>query len=248
MTLFYGQVRPLATQLHAALKIGAGSRLKFAGATNSIPLAADEFYVAQAHYPIVFAGGAQPMPVIVVGMQNGRNLFVTENGGWRADAYVPAYVRRYPFALATLDGRPELVMAIDEGSDMLSQTEGAPLFEDGQPTAILQRAQQFCIAFQRQFDLAQQFAAAAAAAGLLVEKQVEVRSANRPTPFVFSGFRIIDEARFNAMPDSVYLDWRKRGWNALAFAHLMSLQRWRALAALAGAQGAWEELVTSERA
>ena len=247
MPLFYNQTRPLSAQLHGALRLGTGSRLKFAAATNSIPIAADEFFVAQAHYPIVFAGGPQPGPLIVVGMQNGRNLFVTEAGAWRPDAYVPAYVRRYPFALAQIEGRSDVIMAIDESADLFSQTDGAPLFENGQPTAVVQRAQQFCVTFQRHFDNAQRFAAAAAAANLLVDKQIEVRSRNRATPFVFSGFKIIDEARFNDMPDPVHLEWRRNGWSALVYAHLMSLQRWRTLAALAGAQGTWDELLTNEQ-
>lgn len=247
MPLFYNQLKPLSLQAHGGLRINPGKSVKFAAASNSIPVMADEFFVAQAHYPIVFTAGPQPAAVMVVGLQNGRNLFVTEGGGWRSDNYVPAYVRRYPFALANVGGSDNLVLAVDDTADILSSTEGAPLFENGQPSPIVQRALQFCGNVQRQFDIAQQFAAAVVGANLLTDKQVEVRSANRPTPYVFSGFGIIDEQRFNALPDAVYLDWRKRGWIALAYAHLMSLQRWRALAALAGAQGAWDELLTEPK-
>ena len=44
--------------------------------------------------------------------------------------------------------------------------------------------------------------------------------------------RAIDEDRFNALPDDVFLDWRRRGWLALAYAHLMSMRRWQGLANL----------------
>ena len=29
--------------------------------------------------------------------------------------------------------------------------------------------------------------------------------------------QVIDEAKFNAMPDEVFLDWRKKGWLALVY-------------------------------
>jgi hypothetical protein len=36
-------------------------------------------------------------------------------------------------------------------------------------------------------------------------------------------FQIVDEAKFNALPDDVFLDWRRRGWLPLVYAHLMSM-------------------------
>jgi hypothetical protein len=248
-TLFYKQPNALNAAAHGALKIKQSRHFDFARGTNSIPIAADEFVSAMPYYPIVFAGANdQVAPVAVVGLQNGRNLFVAEEGSWRAETYVPVYVRRYPFALAKVTGRDDMVLAIDELAEVFSAQEGLPLYENGQPSTLTQRAGQICATFERQSVAAQQFASALAQANLLTDKQAEVRQSPESAPFVFSGFRVVDEARFNALPDNVYLDWRRRGWVALVYAHLMSLQRWAALAALAGAQGAFAKTPAAEAA
>jgi hypothetical protein len=44
-------------------------------------------------------------------------------------------------------------------------------------------------------------------------------------------FRIIDEARFDALPDSTFLTWRRRGWLGLVYAHFPSMRRWQGFAA-----------------
>ena len=44
-----------------------------------------------------------------------------------------------------------------------------------------------------------------------------------------TGFQVIDEAKFNAMPDDVFADWRKKGWLALVYCQLLSTGSWATL-------------------
>jgi hypothetical protein len=220
----------------AGLKLKQERRFGFAAETNSIPLAADEFYVAQAHYPIVFTANDPAQPVAVVGVANRRNLFVGADGLWRPGCYIPAYVRRYPFIFAKVEDREEFILAIDEAADAFSKGEGEPLFADGKPTEIANHALQFCLALQQQQEVAMQFAAALNEHKLLVENKAELRAGQSSSSL--TGFRIIDEVRFNSLPDEVILEWRKRGWLGLAYAQLMSMRRWDALAALTNEAGA----------
>jgi hypothetical protein len=39
-------------------------------------------------------------------------------------------------------------------------------------------------------------------------------------------FNVVDEAKFNALPDDVFLDWRRRGWPHLVVCHLLSMANW----------------------
>jgi len=57
-----------------------------------------------------------------------------------------------------------------------------------------------------------------------------------------SGFRVIDEGKFNALPDETILDWRRKGWLPLIYCHLISTSNWANLVdrAAAGAQGGAE--------
>jgi len=44
-----------------------------------------------------------------------------------------------------------------------------------------------------------------------------------------TGFQVIDEAKFNALPDDVFADWRKKGWLALVYCQLLSTGSWATL-------------------
>lgn len=228
---FYRQPRVLDAARYAATRIKTDRRFAFAAGTNSIPLAADEFFAAQSSYPIVFTAGDPALPVVVVGVANHRNLFVGADGTWKGAGYIPAYVRRYPFIFSKPEGRDEYILAVDEAAEVFSTEEGDPLFENGKPAEVTRQALQFCATYQQQQEFTQQFGAALVERNLLVENRAELRAGN--TSASLTGFRIVDEARFNALPDDVFLDWRRRGWIALVYAHLMSMRRWEALAALA---------------
>jgi hypothetical protein len=128
---------------------------------------ASEFIDAGHSYPIVFAG-AEHLPVALVGLDD-RNRFV-KNEAWQFDAYVPAYVRRYPFALTPLEGGG-VVMSIDaEAPNLLtSGTEGEPPFEDGKPTALMDQGWSTCRSYVREYGATKQFVKLLEEHKLLVE-------------------------------------------------------------------------------
>lgn len=93
----------------------------------SAPATADEFRKLQAHYPIVFQpdGKRGFVPTVLFGLQQGQNLFLTEEG-WDAD-YLPLSVQRLPFSIGIADD--ELRMMVDMGSRRISHgAEGEAVF------------------------------------------------------------------------------------------------------------------------
>ena len=60
-----------------------------------------------------------------------------------------------------------------------------------------------------------------AAAGLLVENRAQVVLKDRR-----ARFRVIDEAKLNALDDATVLDWRRKGWLPLVYCHLISISNW----------------------
>lgn len=110
----------------------------FAARTPTARLTIDEFERAMLDYPIVFFG-PQRLPVAVMGLQPDANLFVTEDGRFAPGAYVPGYLRRYPFVTASLS-EEEAVVCIDEQAACVvsTETEGAvALYDDTEPSAML---------------------------------------------------------------------------------------------------------------
>uniref|UniRef100_UPI00359F6608 SapC family protein n=1 Tax=Achromobacter insuavis TaxID=1287735 RepID=UPI00359F6608 len=44
-----------------------------------------------------------------------------------------------------------------------------------------------------------------------------------------SGFKVIDEAKFNKLPEAEFLRWRANGWLPLVYCHLLSINTWPSL-------------------
>src|SRR3546814_4500531 len=99
----YHQLEPLSSNQHEGFKTRAADTAPFLAKAHAIPITVDEFVACQRFYPIVFSVGENPVPLALMGLNEGINVFVDESGKLLVDnAYVPAYVRRYPFMLARL--------------------------------------------------------------------------------------------------------------------------------------------------
>lgn len=100
----------------------------FARQANAVPISYTEFPPVCRHYPIVFTSGdgkAGFAAVAVTGIAAGENLFNAE-GHWAPGAYIPAYVRRYPFCMAKMN-----VNNVEQ-KDRLICVEKSHLADDGE--------------------------------------------------------------------------------------------------------------------
>ena len=136
LPLFYNQLEPLSSSAHGAWKARRMESAPFLAQTHAVPLTVEEFALAQRHFPIVFSVGENPVPLALMGLNEGVNVFVDEEGKLTSDVYVPAYVRRYPFMLARLRSDvDELSLCFDPTADAVGAfEEGEALFEDDQPS------------------------------------------------------------------------------------------------------------------
>ncbi len=234
LPLFYRDLHPIDARRHAGTSLKSRLGCGFARSTNVVLLNGVEFEPAARHYPIVFLSTPVPAALAVLGLRTGENLFVDKAGDWRAGAYVPAYVRRYPFIFHRSDNGQQYTLCVDEAADALEKGEARPFFVDGQPSEVTKTALAFCAAYQRDNDDTRAFIDAVAAQGLLVRNKLDVRlqSGERLS---LEGFEVIDRARFDALPDAVIAAWRRRGWLAFVYAHFFSLTSWAHLIDLAAA-------------
>ncbi|MFY9287467.1 MAG: SapC family protein [Alphaproteobacteria bacterium] len=228
MPMFYASPRPLDRAKDENLRLSRPSHFNFAAKTNAIPLLIDEFPMAAAYYPIVFAAGPSPIPAAVVGLKNDTNLFLDGEGRWLNGAYLPAYVRRYPFILMDDPEQKQFVLCIDEKSDMLGEQGEYPLFEGGQPSTFTKSAMEFCAALRQQGEATDEFVKALKEYDMLTtnDAQIDTRDGNK---LQLSGFLVIDPKKFDALPDNILLEWRRKGWLGLVYAQLLSSHRWHNL-------------------
>lgn len=236
MPLFYKEPRRLLAQAHGDLCLKGERDFRFAASANAVPLMTPEFVEAQRSYPIVFVG--EPAhPVAVLGLER-ANLFVSADGAWAADRYIPAYVRRYPFVFVETGEGAKLALGVDVASDRVVAAPGggeglSPLFVGAEPSPLTQEALRFCAALTASQQDTQAFCAALAEQELLVDQRAQGAFPGGE-PFNVQGFRIVDAARLQALPDRVVLEWRRKGWLTLIDFHLASLSRWGDLLARQG--------------
>ena len=148
--LFYVNPEPLDQSVHGTLGVNPTDKpYAFVAQTNIVPLTVTEFAAAALSYPIIFTGDNR-QPVVVMGLRQGENLFVADDGEFRADAYVPAYVRRYPFVFADDKQNQRLILCIDRGAAIVAEAGENPLFVEGQPSDYTNMAMEFCNNFEQE--------------------------------------------------------------------------------------------------
>jgi hypothetical protein len=222
MPLFYKSVVPLDRTAHARLRVRNTANFRFTADAPLVPLLTAEFAPIAREYPIVFMKDeATVVPVALVGMPQGKNVFLDANGRWDA-RYVPAYVRRYPFVFA--ETAPEqYTVCIDTTSELLDENEGVPLFEsNGEPSTSLQDTIKRLEDYQRVTNFTRAFTQRLSAANLLMEANAKAELPDGRS-FVWRGFWTVDEAKFRELPEATLKEWFASGELGLVYAHLLSL-------------------------
>ena len=80
LPLFYKDLIPLNSRDHSAWKSRQTDKAVWLAGQHAVPLTVEEFPQAQRHYPIVFSVGDQPVPLALMGLNEGVNVFFDEKG------------------------------------------------------------------------------------------------------------------------------------------------------------------------
>jgi hypothetical protein len=225
LPVFYNNLAPLSSSLHANFKVRSIDRAPYLATANAIPLTIEEFITAQRHYPIVFSAGDNPVPLALMGLNDGVNVFVGEDGVPIHPTYIPAYVRRYPYLLARLDqNAEELSLCYDPTSDAIGENvEGDALFDGDKPSETLNGILKFCEDFEIAAQRTSAFIKELQDMDLLIDGEVTIQPDNAPQPFVYRGFRMVDEEKFRDLNGDVLRKINQNGILPLVNAHLFSL-------------------------
>jgi hypothetical protein len=229
LPLFYKNLQPLSSSLHANLKLNPATTAPYFAQANAIPLTIDEFIMAQRHYPIVFSTGDVPVPLALMGLNDGVNVFIGEDGKALNPVYIPAYVRRYPYLLARLDqNAEELSLCFDPTSDLVGEGgDGSALFEDEKPTESLNQILKFCEEFEIAAQRTTAFVKELQDMDLLIDGEVTIQPGDSQQPFVYRGFRMVDEEKLRDMNGDQLRKINQNGILPLVMAHLFSLPQIR---------------------
>nr|WP_298928637.1 SapC family protein [uncultured Erythrobacter sp.] len=240
LPLFYKDLLPLNSRDHGDWKVGPFEDGSFLAETHAIPLTVDEFVDAQRNYPIVFTAGDNPLPIALMGLNEGVNTFMDENGKLEAGVYVPAYVRRYPFILAKLQPESEdMSLCFDPSAGVVGKdNDGQELFKDAEPTEYTTNVLEFCRKFEEAGQRTKAFLEELKKLDILMDGEIAITRSDAPdTPFVYRGFRMVDENKLRELPAETVHELNKNGMNMLINAHMFSLNLMRSVFERQSAQG-----------
>lgn len=205
----------------------------FAAQDAVAPLVVQELPRALMHLPIGFIEQNEHfVPVAVLGLQPGQNLFVTPDGRW-VGSYTPAAYRGYPFALAnTAEG--QRVLAFDEDSGLITDTEGESFFDEaGNPTRAVKDILDFLTRVETNREPTQRICKALADHQLIQPWPITVQSSEGERKV--EGLYRIDEAAMNALPAEAFEALRQAGALPVAYCQLLSMQHLQTFGKLAEA-------------
>ena len=229
LPLFYQDLMPLNSRDHAEWKSKTTDRAPWLVGQHAVPLTVEEFPQAQRNFPIVFSVGETPVPLALMGLNEGVNAFVDAEGKLTENVYVPAYARRYPFMLAKLAPEAtELSLCFDPTSDLVGDfAEGAALFDGTEPSDTTKNMLGFCEQFEQAGARTGAFVAELQKHGLLMDGEVAIQQEGNEQPFVYRGFQMVDQAKLREVRGDVLRGWNQSGLLPLIFAHLFSLELMR---------------------
>ena len=230
LPLFYNGLEPLSSEAHAGYRIRQMDSAPFLVGQHAIPVTTDEFPLVQRHLPIVFSVGDDPIPLALMGLNEGVNVFVGDDGKLiEQNFYVPAYVRRYPFMLAKL--RPEaeeLSLCFDPTSDAIgSFDEGETLFDGKEPSQVTKEILGFNETFEQAGQRTQNFMRELREMDLLMDGEVTIQPEGAEQPFIYRGFQMINEQKLADLRGDQLRKMSQSGMLPLLYAHLFSLSLMR---------------------
>ena len=240
LPLMYQALEPLNATQHGKMKVRSTVTNRRLTNMHAVPVTVDEFALVQRDYPIVFTVGESPVPIALMGLNEGVNVFLDDEGKpLDRSTYIPAYIRRYPFMLARL--RPEsdeLSLCFDPTSGAVGEfDEGQALFDGDQPSEATKTILQFCEQFETAGQRTAAFVDELKKSNLLMEGEVAIQPQGMEQPFVYRGFRMVDEEKVRELRGDELRKMNQSGLLPLLYAHLFSLSQMREVFARQQQQG-----------
>jgi len=239
--MFYSQPEPLTPELHGKLGVvRKDGPFGFAAVGHAVPLTVGEFQLAAVTGPIIFVGDDK-LPIAVMGLNSGENMFVRPDGIFEPGVYVPAYIRRYPFVFATDNAAGQMVLCIDRAADFIVEGGDMAFFEpDGQPSEYTKNCIEFCNSFEVERQRTSGFVQLLKDLDLFEPKVANFTPMNADgtagAPTKIADYFGVSEEKLNKLPADKLVELRDNGALQQIYAHLLSLVGWDRLIALAMAR------------
>ncbi len=226
-------VVPITEAQHRQVRIRPLTHYEFTRKLNLATVMVNELPQAAMLYPVTFikvGEGAEERYrlVAIFGLEAEQNLFLNAAGEWQAH-YIPAILRRYPFALGQADATGEnYAICLDMASDLVNESEGEPLFAvAGGETPLMANVKKFLSELQQMEQLTQQFCQQLNELGLIRPLTLQLKQGDKSRNI--TGLFAVNEDALNNLADESFLKLRQQRALGLIYAHLASIANFNKL-------------------
>ena len=220
----------MSKEEHGALGISRPAKpYSFCANVRAIPITINEIPAAMKDYPIIFMSEDNLAPLAVVGVNDDTNLFVDDDGNWEDNRYIPGYVRRYPFGVASESTGDRMAIVIDRDFEGIIAGGEVPLFKSDAPTEATQQAIEFCKTYERDRQVSDEFAKRLKDYNIVQMQTAQYTPAASQSPQPFAQYFAVDEEKLNGLSDDQHKELRTSGMAPIIYATMMSLGNWRTL-------------------
>lgn len=224
----YQEVVPFL-KTHKVRLPAPGAFPEFVRRGNVVPLSFAEFQPAAREYPIIFSTGSASgsyVPAIVLGIAQGENLFY-DGAAWAGGAYIPAYVRRFPFCMAKVNvnrvERADRLICVEKAA--LAE-EGEAMFDgQGAPSERWAGIEKLLREYEADAERSLEMGAILAEYGLLEPFgiQATLKGSDAP-PLQVTGMHRVAERKLENLNAAQLRNLLKKGILARVYVHLLSLE------------------------
>ena len=226
------KLQALSPDLYAGRRWKKPTVYTFAARDRTTPVVLKELATAAMALPLGFLKGERSyVMVAIMGIEEGMNLFVADNGRWLGN-YIPASYRTHPFHHAkTGDGK--YLVAVDEESGLVSDTDGEPFFENGKVSKTVDEVAKFLEEVVRSREITLRICDLLNKHELIQPWPIKINT--KAGERQIDGLYCVHEARLKDLSPEAFAELRKAGALPLVYCQLLSMQnivRLRQLGAL----------------
>lgn len=225
---------PLNRHSHANMQWKRPETYAFAAKQAVVPVVGLELATTAVNMPLGFIRqGENHHLVALLSFQQDSNLFTGHDGRW-IGPYIPAAFRSYPFRLMRTERSEQMVVCVDEESDLIQDGDDGEAFfqEDGKPSEQVTRIADFLQQIEASRLATDLAVKALADADVIMPWEIKIKGSGGGEHPI-NGFFRVDETRLNTLDDQTYLGLRKAGAIGLAYGQIISMSRLEVLGRLA---------------
>lgn len=225
---------PISRTSHAGKTWMRAQSYGFASRMPVAPIVGLELATTAVNMPLGFVRQSENFHLsALLSFRADNNLFVGSDGRW-IGSYTPAIFRSYPFRLLRPEGSEQMMVCVDEESDLIRDDDSGEAFfqEDGKPSEQITQIADFLQQLETSRLATDMAVKALAQAELIIPWEIRIKG-GEGGELPVNGFFRVDETRLNALDDPTYLGLRKAGAIGLAYSQIISMNRLEVLGRLA---------------